>query len=69
MMRARAEDRELEQSIGLLAASCWQGVLYKARSSDSCGVLVGGPHSSPLDGFGEVDIPGGTTGYDTREEA
>jgi hypothetical protein len=34
-----------------------------------------GPHSSPLDGFGEIDIPGGTTGlaiadmwYDTREE-
>jgi hypothetical protein len=24
-----------------LAASCWQGALYGARSSDSCGVLVG----------------------------
>jgi hypothetical protein len=22
----------------------------------------GGPHSSPLDGFGEVGVPGGTTG-------
>jgi hypothetical protein len=41
MMRVGAEDRELGQSIGLLAASCWQGALYVARSLDSCGVLVG----------------------------
>jgi hypothetical protein len=32
-------------------------------------VSCGGPHNSPLGGFGEGDIPGGTTGYDTREEA
>jgi hypothetical protein len=50
MMRVGAEDGELWGSIGLLAASCGQGALY------------GGPHSSPLGGFGEVDIPGGTTG-------
>jgi hypothetical protein len=35
-----AEDWELGQSIGLLTASFWQGVLCGARSSDSC-VLVG----------------------------
>jgi hypothetical protein len=40
MMRVGAEDRELGRSVGLLAASCWQGALYGARSSDSCGVLV-----------------------------
>jgi hypothetical protein len=40
MMEVGAEDRELGQSIGLLADSCWQRVLYGARSSDSC-VLVG----------------------------
>jgi hypothetical protein len=40
MMRVGAEDRELGQSVSLLAASCWQGVLYGARSSDSC-ILVG----------------------------
>jgi hypothetical protein len=41
IMRVGAEDRELGQSISLLALSCWQGVLYGARSSDSCGNLVG----------------------------
>jgi hypothetical protein len=44
MMRIGAEDRELGQSVGLLAASCWQVVLCGARSSDSCGhsgALVG----------------------------
>jgi hypothetical protein len=40
MMRVGAEDQELGQSIGLLAASCWQGALYGAGSSGSC-VLVG----------------------------
>jgi hypothetical protein len=40
MMGIGAEDRELGQSIGLLADSCWQGVLYGVRSSDSS-VLVG----------------------------
>jgi hypothetical protein len=41
MMRVGAEDRELGQSVGLLTDSCWQGSLYGARSSDSCGVLAG----------------------------
>jgi hypothetical protein len=44
MMRVGAEDQELGRNIGLLAASCWHGALYKARSSDSCGrsdILVG----------------------------
>jgi hypothetical protein len=41
MMRVGPEDWELGRNIGLLAVSCWQGVLYGARSSDSCGVLVG----------------------------
>jgi hypothetical protein len=40
MMRVGAEDRELGQSVALLADSCWQGALYGARSSDSC-ILVG----------------------------
>jgi hypothetical protein len=41
MMRVGAENQELGRSISLLAASCWQGALYGARSSDSCGILVG----------------------------
>jgi hypothetical protein len=41
MMRVGAEDRELGHSISLLAASCWQGKMYGAGSSDSYGVLVG----------------------------
>jgi hypothetical protein len=40
MMRVGAEDWELGQGVGLLAASCWQWPLYGARSSDSC-ILVG----------------------------
>jgi hypothetical protein len=40
MMKVGAEDWELGQSVGLLDASCWQGTLYGARSSDSCGILV-----------------------------
>jgi hypothetical protein len=40
MMRVGAEEQELGQSVGLLAASCWQGLLYGARSSDSW-ILVG----------------------------
>jgi hypothetical protein len=35
LMKVEAEDQKLGQSIGLLAASCWQGLLYRARSSDS----------------------------------
>jgi hypothetical protein len=41
MMRLGAEDQELGRSNGLLVASCWQGVLCGARSSDSCDILVG----------------------------
>jgi hypothetical protein len=41
MMRVGAENQELGGSTGLLAASCWQGALCGAGSSDSCGVLVG----------------------------
>jgi hypothetical protein len=41
MMRVGAEDREWGRIISLLAAFCWQVALYGARSSDSCGVLVG----------------------------
>jgi hypothetical protein len=41
MMKVGAEDQELGQSIGLLAASCWQGALYGAGSSVSSGILVG----------------------------
>jgi hypothetical protein len=40
MMGIGAEDQELRQTVGLWAASCWQGALYGTRSSDSC-VLVG----------------------------
>jgi hypothetical protein len=40
-MRVGAEDRELGQSVSLLAGSCWQEALYGARSSDSYSVLVG----------------------------
>jgi hypothetical protein len=39
MMRVAVEDWELGQSIGLLAASCWQGALHGAGSSESC-ILV-----------------------------
>jgi hypothetical protein len=46
VMRLGAEDWELGQSVSLLAASCWQGALYGAGSSDSCGVLVGPPQQS-----------------------
>jgi hypothetical protein len=41
MMRVGAEDLELGQSIGLLAASWWHGTLNRARFSDSCDILVG----------------------------
>jgi hypothetical protein len=41
MMRVGAENQELWQSVGLFAASCWQGALYGERSSDSYGILVG----------------------------
>jgi hypothetical protein len=41
MMRVGAEDGKLGQSVSLLAASRWQGLLHRAGSSGSCGVLVG----------------------------
>jgi hypothetical protein len=62
MMKVGAEDQELGQSIGLLAASCWQGALCRAGSSGSCGALDGAFTVVFPGGFGEVDIPGGTTG-------
>jgi hypothetical protein len=39
-MRVGAEEQELGLRVSLLAASCCQGALYEARSSDSCGILV-----------------------------
>jgi hypothetical protein len=62
LMKVGVKDWEFGQSIGLLAASCWQRVLYGAGSSDSCGVLDGDFTVVFLGGFEEVDIPGGTTG-------
>jgi hypothetical protein len=61
MMRVRAEDQELGQSIGLFSCFLLAGVAVWGRilrllCPDE------GPHSSSLDGFGEVGIPGGTTG-------
>jgi hypothetical protein len=57
----RAEDQELGQSISHF--SCFLlagGVVWGRILRLLC--LGGGPHNSPLGGFGEVDIPGGTTG-------
>jgi hypothetical protein len=53
-----AKDRELGKSVGLLAASCWEG----AGSSGSCGVLDGDFTVVFPGSFTEVDIPGCTTG-------
>jgi hypothetical protein len=61
MTRVGAEDQELGQSIGLF--SCFLlagGVVWGRILRHLC--PGGGPQSSPLDGFGEVGIPGGTTG-------
>jgi hypothetical protein len=62
IIRVGAEDRELGKSVGLLADSCWQGVLYGAGSSGSCGVLDGDFTVVFPGSFREVDIPGCTTG-------
>jgi hypothetical protein len=62
MMRVGAEDQELGQSIICLATSCWQGALYGAGSSGSCGILDGAFTVVFPGNFGEVDIPAGTTG-------
>jgi fructose-1,6-bisphosphatase/inositol monophosphatase family enzyme len=62
MMKIGFEDQELGQSISLLADSCWQGALYGAGSSDSCGVLDGAFTVVFSGGFEEIDIPGGITG-------
>jgi hypothetical protein len=60
-MRVGAEDQELGQSIGLF--SCFLlagGVVWGRIPRLLC--PGGGPDSSPLDGFEEVGVPGGTTG-------
>jgi hypothetical protein len=62
MMKIGAEDQELGQGMVSLAASCWQGALYGAGPSDSCGVLDGDFTAVFPGDFGEVDIPGGTIG-------
>jgi hypothetical protein len=62
MMRVEAKDQELGRSISLLAASCWQGGVVWGRILRLLWCPGRDPHSSPLDGFGEIDIPGGTTG-------
>jgi hypothetical protein len=61
MMRVGAEDQELVCSISLFICFLLAGGVVWGR------ILRllhpgGGPHSNPLDDFGEVDIPGGTTG-------
>jgi hypothetical protein len=61
MMGVGTEDQELEQSISLF--SCFllaEGIVWGRILRVLC--PGGGPHSSRLDGFGEVDIPGGITG-------
>jgi hypothetical protein len=62
MLRVGAEDQELGQSIGLFSCFLLAGVLYGAGSSGSCGILDGAFTVVFLGGFGEVDVPGGTTG-------
>jgi hypothetical protein len=58
MMRVGVEDRELGQSISLLA----DGRGHCMGQDPQALVSWWGPPSSLLDGFGEVDIPGGTAG-------
>jgi hypothetical protein len=41
LMRIGAEDQELGEASISLTASCWQGALYGAGFSGSCGVLDG----------------------------
>jgi hypothetical protein len=41
MMKIEAEDQELGEASISLTTSCWQGALYGAGSSGSCGVLDG----------------------------
>jgi hypothetical protein len=61
IIRVGTEDQELGQSIGLFSCFLlaggvvWGRILRLLHPGE-------GPHSSPLDDFGEVDIPGGTTG-------
>jgi hypothetical protein len=61
MMRVGAEDQELGQSICLFSCFLLAGGIVWGRILRLL-CPGGGPHSTPLDGFGEVDIPGGTTG-------
>jgi hypothetical protein len=61
MMRIGAEDQELGRSIGLFSCFLLAGVIVWGKILRLL-CPGGGPHSSPLDGFGEVGISGGTTG-------
>jgi hypothetical protein len=62
MMKVGAEDQELGLSIGLFRCFLLAGGLYGAGSSGSCGVLDAAFTAIFLGSFGEIDIPGGTTG-------
>jgi hypothetical protein len=62
MMRVGAEDQELERSIGLFSCFLLAGCVIWGRILRLLWHPGWGLHSSPLNGFGEVDIPGGTTG-------
>jgi hypothetical protein len=61
MMKVGVEDQELGQSISLFSCFLlaggivWGRILRLLRPG-------GAPQTSPLDGFEEVGIPGGTTG-------
>jgi hypothetical protein len=60
MMRVGAEDQELGHSISLFSCFLLAGGIVWGRILRLL-CPGGGPHST-LDGFGEVGIPGGTTG-------
>jgi hypothetical protein len=62
MIRVGAEDQELGQSISLFSCFLLAGGIVWGRSSGSCGLLDGVFTVVFPDGFGEVDISGGTTG-------
>jgi hypothetical protein len=61
MMRVEAEDQELGGSISLVSCFLLTGDIVWGRILRLL-CPGGGPQSSTLDGFGEVGIPGGTTG-------
>jgi hypothetical protein len=62
MMRVGTEDQELGRRIGLFSCFLLAGGVVWAGSSGSCGVLDGAFTVAFQGGFGEIDIPGGTTG-------